>query len=109
MNTLTLAAYVKNNEEVFSRLEVQRMLNVKNRQVWRRHLIAIGKDPNSVPCLTWKDVESLIALQQFLQAGNGVHSIAQFVQIYRAGLLQQMCARFNLNPQSKLEELKNAY
>jgi hypothetical protein len=95
--------------QLFPRHTAQQILKVHHRRTWRSHLRAVGIDPDDSPQLTWSDIKNLLALQLFLQARNGVHSVAQFSRIYRSGLMEAAIARFQIDLDTEFRRLKNGY
>jgi hypothetical protein len=95
--------------QLFSKKEGRQILQIGNRSIWRAHLRAVGINPDDNPQLTWSDIKNLLALQLFLQARNGVHSVAQFSRIYRSGLMEAAINRFQIDLDTEFRRLKNGY
>ncbi|MBE9117217.1 hypothetical protein IQ249_15055 [Lusitaniella coriacea LEGE 07157] len=109
MHTIPIQTYEKNGKALFSRLSAQKVLKVHHRRTWRSHLQAVGINPDDNPTLTWSDIKHLLALQLFLQARNGVHSVYQFSRIFREGLLDAALTRFQIDLDTEFRRLKNGY
>jgi hypothetical protein len=106
MHTITVRAEQR-EIPLFSRLTAQKLLKVSHRGKWRSHLCAIGIDPDNDPQLSWSDIKNLLALQLFLRARNGVHSVSQFSRIFREGLLDAALIRFQIDLDTEFRRLKH--
>jgi hypothetical protein len=93
--------------QLFSKQEGRKILRVGNRGKWRNHLTAVGIDPDNDPQLSWSDIKNLLALQLFLRARNGVHSVCQFSRIFREGLLEAALTRFQIDLDTEFRRLKH--
>lgn len=102
--------YTKNGQQIFSRLEVQRLLNISNRGTIRRQLKAIHIDPDDLNYkFTWEHIRLLLAMRLFLIQARGKHTREMFTQILDNGLLEEMCREFQINLDIELEKLKDDY
>lgn len=109
MHTITPKTYEKKGFALFSRRIAQGILKVHHRRTWRAHLMAVGINPDDSPQLTWSDIKNLLALQLFLKARNGVHSVAQFSRIYHERLIEAAIARFQIDLETEFNKLKDEY
>ncbi|MBD2580145.1 hypothetical protein [Oscillatoria sp. FACHB-1406] len=95
--------------QLFPRHVAQKILKVHHRGTWRTHLRAIGLNPDSNPQLSWGDIKNLLALQLFLRARYGVHSIHQFSCIFREGLMEAALTRFKIDLDTEFRRLQHDY
>jgi hypothetical protein len=114
MKTIEIKGFYRNEKRLINltRSDIQRLIGVGNRGVFRKYLIACGHNPDdSNYRYNWKDVEMLCCLKLFLEAKRGRyrHTYYQFFQLREKGLIFQVCRMFKLRPRLLLEQIKNDY
>ena len=114
MTTVKINQFCKNGKQVnfFERYELQRLMGISNRGVFRKWLIACGYNPDDKEALyTWKDLEMLCCLKLFLDAKTGYrrHTYYQFFQLREKKLIFATCRMFKLRPRLLLEQIKHDY
>ena len=109
MKTINLHSFRRGGKELFDRCELQRMMGISHRGVWRKHLIACGFNPDNLAHkYQWSDVPILIALKLFLNAKKGrhKHTYLDFLELRENNELSDELLTV---AKQLTEELKNDY
>jgi len=109
MKTINLHSLCRDGIQEFDRCELQSIVGVSNRGVWRKWLIAVGYNPDDLKRkYQWSDVPILIALKLFLNSKRGrhKHTYIDFLELREENALNPDL----LNTAKKLtEKLKHDY
>ena len=74
MRTINIHSFRRVGVQEFDRFELQRLMGISNRGVWRKWLIAVGFNPDDLQHkYRWSDIPILVALKLFLNAKKGRH------------------------------------
>jgi len=74
MKTINLHSFRRGGTDCLDRCELQKLIGISNRGVWRKWLIAVGFNPDDLQRkYHWSDIPILIALKLFLNAKKGRH------------------------------------
>lgn len=109
MTTIEIKNYIKGGQQQFDRCELQRIIGISHRGVWRKYLIASGFDPDDREArYTWNDVPIILSCKIFLASKRGLykHKFTDFLELRES---DQLSLELLQEGEKLTEEKKNAY
>lgn len=109
MSTLKIHSFRKDNNTLFDRNELQKLIGISNRGIWRKWLISCGYDPDNHNLrYSWQDVIILLALKIFLGGKKGRHRHT-YIEFYDLRSEDNLSDELLSQSKQLMEQLKNDY